>query len=88
MSFLLVISGATLTGFVIYEGNIPPDPILRLTNFAQRTASAIYLGTFIHGVLLWCLFHYLPLYYESVQSYSVIILRVAIFREIFAVTPA
>lgn len=84
----LVLGTVGLTSFVLYEATVPPDPIIRLAIFNQRTALASYVGTFIHGIILWCLLYYLPLYYECVQGYSAIISGAAAFPETFTVSPA
>ena len=47
-----------------------------------------YFGTFIHGVVLWCLLYYLPLYYEGVKDYTPTIVGVSVFPETFTVAPA
>ncbi|TVY52715.1 Efflux pump FUS6 [Lachnellula cervina] len=77
-----------LAGFVLYEAKVPADPIIRIAIFKQRTALVSYLGTFLHGVILWCLLYYMPLYYECVKGYSPTIAGVAAFPETFTVAPA
>jgi MFS family permease len=41
----------------------------------------------LHGLILWCLLYYMPLYYEAVQGYSPIIAGVALFPDTFTVAP-
>jgi MFS family permease len=41
----------------------------------------------IHGLILWCLLYYMPLYYEAVKGYSPIISGVALFPDTFTVAP-
>ncbi|KAJ5674185.1 Efflux pump [Penicillium macrosclerotiorum] len=84
----LVLGILGLIGFVWYEAEIPLDPIVRIAVFNQRTALVSYLGTCIHGIVLWCLLYYLPLYYECVKGYSAIISGVSVFPETFTVAPA
>lgn len=76
-----------MISFVIFEST-PANPIIRLAIFKQQTALISYIGTFLHGVILWCLLYYLPLYYECVKGYSPIISGVAAFPETFTVAPA
>ncbi|KAJ5590773.1 Efflux pump [Penicillium hetheringtonii] len=64
---------------VFYEAKVPHEPIVRLSIFKEKTALVTYLGTCIHGVVLWCLLYYLPLYYECVKGYSPIIAGVSVF---------
>ena len=73
---------------VVYEAKIPHEPIVRLSIFKEKTALVTYLGTCIHGVVLWCLLYYLPLYYECVKGCSPIISGVSVFPETFTVAPA
>ncbi|TVY16477.1 Efflux pump FUS6 [Lachnellula arida] len=84
----VILGVAGLAGFVLYEAKVPSDPIIRLAIFKQRTALVSYLGTFLHGVILWCLLYYMPLYYECVKGYSPTIAGVAAFPETFTVAPA
>ena len=57
------------------------DPIIRFTIFSNLTMLVTYLGTLIHGMVLWSLLYYLPLYYEAVKGYSPIIAGVAVLPE-------
>lgn len=77
-----------LVAFVVYEAIVPNEPVIRLSIFKQRTALACYFGTFLHGLLLWSLLYYLPLYYECVKDYNPVISGVAAFPETFTVAPA
>ena len=77
-----------LMAFVVYEATVPGDPVIRLAIFKQRTALACYFGTFLHGLILWSLLYYLPLYYECVKGYKPVISGVAAFPETFTVAPA
>lgn len=47
-----------------------------------------YIGTFFHGIILWCALYYLPLYYEAVKDLNPIMAGVAIFPQTFTVAPA
>ncbi|CAI7608244.1 unnamed protein product [Penicillium pancosmium] len=83
----LILGVVGIAGFVAYEGKVPHDPIVRLAIFKEKTALVTYLGTCIHGIVLWCLLYYLPLYYECVKGYSAIISGVGVFPETFTVAP-
>jgi MFS family permease len=84
----VLLGAAGLISFVFYEAKVPPNPIIRLMIFKQRIALVSYLGTFIHGIILWCLLYYLPLYCACIKGYSPIISGVAAFPETFTVAPA
>jgi hypothetical protein len=40
-----------------------------------------YMETILHGIVLWCLLYFLPLYYEAVKGYTPIVSGVAILPE-------
>lgn len=84
----LVLGICGIVGFIVYENHLPREPLVRLAVFRQRTAMVNYFGTFIHGIVLWCLLYYLPLYYEAVQNYTPLVVGVAVFPETFTVAPA
>ena len=73
--------------FVLFEEYIAPEPLIPLTIFKNRTAAVNYAGTVLHGMILWCLLYYEPLYYEGVKGYSPIIAGISIFPETFTVAP-
>lgn len=72
----------------MYETYVAKTPLIPLHIFCNRTAAVNYIGTLVHGMVLWCLLYYLPLYYEAVKVYSPIIVGVAVFPETFTVAPA
>lgn len=84
----LILGIAGLSAFIYYEANVARDPVVRLAIFSSRTAIVSYFGTFVHGILLWCLLYYLPLYYEAVKDYSPTAAGVAALPETFTVAPA
>jgi len=94
--FPLIIGIAGIIGFAFYErwlsskawdseGNDLPgnniEPIIRFTIFNNVTTLVTYLETVIHGIVLWSLLYFLPLYYEAVKGYTPIISGVAILPE-------
>ncbi len=76
--------------FILYETRFTKTkpPLIPLSIFYNRTAVVSYIGTLIHGMVLWCLLYYIPLYYEAVKAYTPIIAGVAVFPETFTVAPA
>ena len=83
----LILGICGLSVFVIYETYVAKTPLIPLRIFSNRTAAVNYIGTLIHGMVLWCLLYYLPLYYEAVKAYSPIIVGVAVFPETFTIAP-
>ena len=84
----LIIGAIGLIAFVAYEEYVAKEPLIPLVIFKNRTNLASYLGTVLHGIILWCILYYLPLYYEAVKGYTPIVSGVALFPETFTVAPA
>lgn len=64
----LVLCSAALIAFVFYEGWLQKkglEPVLRLSVMNNVTAGITFFTTFIHGIILWSILYYLPLYYEA-----------------------
>jgi MFS family permease len=82
--------GFGATGFIIlgyHERFVAKEPIIRFAVFANRTAYIAYLTTALHGMVLWCLLYYQPLYFEGVRGFSPVIAGVALFPATFTVAP-
>ncbi|KAL8651755.1 MAG: hypothetical protein Q9226_004560 [Calogaya cf. arnoldii] len=79
---------AGLITFIAYEDIVATEPLIRLVIFKNRTAAVSYTATVIHGMILWSILYYMPLYYEAVKGFSPIISGVALFPETFTVAPA
>ncbi|KAL8862778.1 MAG: hypothetical protein Q9178_000720 [Gyalolechia marmorata] len=79
---------AGLIAFVTYEEIVAAEPLIRLVIFKNRTAAVSYSATVIHGMVLWSLLYYMPLYYEAVKGFSPILSGVALFPQTFTVAPA
>lgn len=84
----LIIGIIGLVVFVIYEEKFAVEPLIRLDVFKNRTAAASYFETTIHGMILWGILYYLPLYYETVKGQTPILAGVSLFPETFTVAPA
>lgn len=83
----LIVGIVGLVGFVLFEEYVAPEPLIRLSVFKNRSAAVNYTGTVIHGMILWCLLYYEPLYYETVKGYTPIVAGISIFPETFTVAP-
>ncbi|KIW07815.1 uncharacterized protein PV09_01735 [Verruconis gallopava] len=87
----LLVCAAALIGFVAYEEWLERrgrEPTIRMSVLKHRTAAVTYATTFLHGMILWSIVYYLPLYYEAVKEYSPILSGVALFPQSFTVAPA
>ncbi|RMZ84492.1 hypothetical protein DV737_g1080, partial [Chaetothyriales sp. CBS 132003] len=83
----LMVGACGLAGFVLYEKYVAPEPTIPLSVFANRTTNTAFFTTVLHGIILWCLLYYQPLYYEAVKGYKPIIAGVALFPATFTVAP-
>jgi hypothetical protein len=84
----LILGIAGLLAFAPYEIYVAKEPMVRFSIFNNWSSRLVYFQTFIHGLLLWSLLYYLPIYYEAVKSYSPIMTGIAVFPETFTVAPA
>ncbi|OJJ61486.1 hypothetical protein ASPSYDRAFT_148280 [Aspergillus sydowii CBS 593.65] len=84
----LIIGVVGLIVFSVYEYRFATDPIIPPAIFQNRTASVSFAGSFLQGLVLWCLLYYQPLYYEAVKGYSPIMAGVALFPATFTVAPS
>ncbi|TQS38277.1 hypothetical protein Golomagni_01221 [Golovinomyces magnicellulatus] len=73
------------------DGNVRPgnnvEPIIRFSIFNNSTMTLTYVQTVLHGIILWSLLYFLPLYYEGVKEYSLIVTGVAALPETGFVAP-
>ena len=83
----LIVGALGLIGFYFYEKYVAHEPTIRLSIFANATANIAFLTTTLHGVILWCILYYQPLYYEAVLGYKPIVAGVALFPATFTVAP-
>lgn len=82
--------GFGVTGLIIlgyHERFVASEPVIRTVVFANRTTNIAYFTTTLHGMILWCLLYYQPLYYEGVRGFSPVISGVALFPATFTVAP-
>ncbi|KAF2118570.1 major facilitator superfamily domain-containing protein [Lophiotrema nucula] len=84
----LLVSAAGLVAFILHQEFVAPEPLIRTSVFKNTTAAVTYVETVIHGILLWSILYYLPLYYEAVKGFGPILAGVALFPQTFTVAPA
>jgi hypothetical protein len=83
----LIIGGAGAVGFVLYEKYVALEPLFRLSVFENRTAALGFIESALHGILVWTILYYQPLYFLAVKEYSPVIAGVALFPATFTVAP-
>jgi EmrB/QacA subfamily drug resistance transporter len=83
----LAAGAAGMVVFIAYENLLADETTIPLNIFRNSSTSIAFMNTFVHGVMLWSVLYYLPLYFEAVKGYSPIIAGVACFPETFTVAP-
>lgn len=84
----LLVSPVGLAVFIVHQELWAAEPLIRTAVFKNVTAAVTYLETVVHGIILWSLLYYLPLYYQAVKGMTPIMSGVAIFPQTFTVAPA
>jgi len=77
-----------LIALLVFGEYVAKEPPIRPGIFKNRTAAASYFQTTVHGIILWGILYYLPLYYEAVKGETPIITGISLFPETFTVAPA
>jgi EmrB/QacA subfamily drug resistance transporter len=83
----LAASAAGMILFIAYENFLAEETTIPLNIFRNSTTSIAFMNTFVHGVMMWSVLYYLPLFFEAVKGYSPILAGVACFPETFTVAP-
>ena len=77
---------ATLTAFGFYESR-PTDPIIPYRILATRTRATVLFHAFLHGLILFSVVFYLPLYFESSIEHGALTAAVDVFPMCFTIMP-
>ena len=67
--FPLLLGIAILIIFVGYESR-PAEPVIPLRFFKNPTSGFALLCATLHGIILWCVLFYLPLFFQEVKEYT------------------
>ncbi|KAB5513367.1 major facilitator superfamily domain-containing protein [Coniochaeta sp. 2T2.1] len=73
--------------FFLWEGFKAEKPMLPVQVFGTWTAAQGYLGLATTGMIMWAAIYYLPLYYEGVLGYSVVVASVGLLPLTLTVAP-
>lgn len=83
----LAASAAGMCLFIAYENLLADETTIPLNIFRNPSTSIAFMNTFVHGVMMWSVLYYLPLFFEAVKGYSPILAGIACFPETFTVAP-
>lgn len=84
----LILGIVGLASFAIYPIYIPVEPLIRRSLFNSSTANVAYFGTLVHGIIVWSILYYMPLYFEVVKEYTPITSGIGLFPFTFTMAPA
>ncbi|OCK80468.1 MFS general substrate transporter [Lepidopterella palustris CBS 459.81] len=73
--------------FILWSKLSRVEPILRGSMFKDPSALVSYFGTVVHGMFLWSVLYYMPLYFEAVKGYSPVKSGIALFPWTFTTGP-
>jgi len=83
----LAVGSAGLILWLLYSMFLRKQPMIPLSIMANRTAALHYLGNLVHGIVQFGGLYYLPLYYQTVLSYSPTISGVAMLAQCVIAAP-
>lgn len=83
----LIVGGFGILSFAAYEAKLATVKILPVRVFSSISTVIVYVGTFLHGIVLWSMVYYLPLYFQAVKGYSPIIAGVAALPQTCTIVP-
>ena len=65
----------------------PRNTLLPMKMFLNRSTSITYLITFLHGMILWSIVYYMPLYFEGSKAYTPIQAGLAALPQTLTIVP-
>ncbi|KAL8767360.1 MAG: hypothetical protein Q9209_006123 [Squamulea sp. 1 TL-2023] len=85
--FPLIIGLLVLLLFAVHE-RYPEEPVISPRLFLRATSSIAFLGSFIHGIIIWCLVYYLVLYFQGAIQHAPLRSTIDAFPLAFTLTPS
>lgn len=84
----LILGAAGCFAVGIYEYYVPKVPIVNTKVFCNLSASIGFFQVVLHGLILYLLIYFLPLYYQASKNYSAITSAVALLPESLTIAPS
>lgn len=84
----LIVCGVGMAVFVAHQEFVAKNPLIRTSVFKNMSAAILFAATIGHGIILWAVLYYMPLYYQAVKGMAPILTGVAMFPWTFTVAPA
>lgn len=76
-----------LSLFVVWEAKIATHTVLPLAIFRNKDSNIAYFLTFIHGIILWSILYYMPLFFEGAHDFTPILAGVSALPQSLTVVP-
>ena len=76
-----------LSGFVIYEAKYATYTLLPIRIFQNKDTNIAYFLTWIHGIILWSILYYMPLFFQGAQDFTPILAGVSALPQSLTVVP-
>lgn len=73
--------------FAGWEAMFARHSILPLSIFRNKDANIAYFLDFIHGIILWAILYYMPLFFEGAQDYTPVLAGVTALPQSLTVVP-
>ena len=76
-----------LAVFLVYEAKFTTVTLLPRVIFKNPSTSIAYFSTFIHGIILWAILYYMPLFFEGAQDFTPILAGLSALPQSLTVVP-
>ncbi|KAL8994646.1 MAG: hypothetical protein Q9188_007007 [Gyalolechia gomerana] len=73
--------------FVLWEARFAKSPLLPLDIFRNKDSNIAYFIDFIHGIILWGIVYYMPLFFEGAKDYTPVLAGVSALPQSLTVVP-
>ena len=83
----LCLGSTGLICFVVFELRFARHALIPISKFDQSCTLGFF-AALLHGLILWCMLYYLPVYYETVKGLSITMVGVALLPETLTIVPA
>jgi hypothetical protein len=83
----LIICAFGIAAFIVHQEYFAPNPLIRTSVFKSKSSAILYFTTTVHGIILWAVLYYMPLYFEAVKGQGPILAGVSMFPWTFTVAP-
>ncbi|KAK2074829.1 hypothetical protein P8C59_009003 [Phyllachora maydis] len=84
----LILGCAGLVATALYESFVATEPFIRRSLFRNRTATIVYIGGGLQGLVLYSMLYYIPFFFLSVLGYSPLVTGLALFPTMLTFVPS